>query len=286
MRVHRPSFEKVRARSEPIPSSLDGAVARLSGPVQFATEELAALQQTPREVPDAVPAARVVPERGERPAPEPVVQTEDPPPLVPAEEPALPLPVRLEEPGLPPPVRLEEPGLPPPVRLEEPGLPPPVRLEEPGLPPPVPPQREQPSGIGPSFSPGPGPEQPPPEPELEEPPPRTLPPELPDALPPAVSARGPSDAVVRARDALREARYEAVLVIAEEAREKTAEGADRAALEFAAGVAAIALGQTERARESFARAITEDTEFSPDPRTTSPKVLRVFEDVSRQRRGR
>jgi hypothetical protein len=157
----------------------------------------------------------------------------------------------------------------------------------PTLPPPVPPQRERPSGTGASFSPGPAPEQPQPpaeEPETAPPPApedEALPPELPDALLPSVSARGPADAVIRARDALREARYEAVLAIADESRERTPAGADRAALEFAAGSAAIALGRAERARESFARVLEQDGGFAPDRETTSPKVLRVFEQVER-----
>lgn len=232
--------EQVRARSEPIPLTLKGALARLADPVQFAVAEIAARSEAVAE-PAAVPAPSVVPARRES-----------------SEDTAQ---------------RNEDTG-----QHGEPDA---------TLPPPVPPQRERPSGSGASFSPGPAPGQPQPPVEKPEivPSPEldgdALPPELPDALRPSVSARGPSDAVVRARDALREARYEAVLAIADESRERTPAGVDRAALEFAAGSAAVALGRVERARESFARVLQEDSAFTPDREATSPKVLRVFEDVER-----
>ncbi len=51
-------------------------------------------------------------------------------------------------------------------------------------------------------------------------------------------------------------------------------------LELVTATAQVALGREALAREAFARALSNDPELSLDPRTTSPKVLRVFHAAS------
>ncbi len=82
------------------------------------------------------------------------------------------------------------------------------------------------------------------------------------------------------------ARFEEALATAAEARGALADlgvGGDtatqRVRLEVLAATAEIALGDEAAARESFTRAMRADPALSLDPRTTSPKVLRVFDGV-------
>ena len=85
---------------------------------------------------------------------------------------------------------------------------------------------------------------------------------------------------------LDEARFEEALATAAEARGTLADldaGAETAAqrvrLEVFTATAEIALGDDAAARESFTRAMRADPALSLDPRTTSPKVMRIFDGV-------
>lgn len=82
------------------------------------------------------------------------------------------------------------------------------------------------------------------------------------------------------------ARFDQALEAAERIRPKLAPVEDapgasqrRTRLEVLSATAQIALGQYEDARESFARVLAADPAFQLDARSTSPKVLHVFETV-------
>lgn len=92
--------------------------------------------------------------------------------------------------------------------------------------------------------------------------------------------------VAEARRELRAARFEEALAAAQAAREEseTFPASDpvrrlRAALEVVAATAEVALDRYGDAILSFERALEADPGLELDPRTTSPKVLAVFERV-------
>ncbi len=142
----------------------------------------------------------------------------------------------------------------------------------------VTPRREAPEPPGSRREPAPAPETRP-----VAAPPRAEP-EPPEPAPSALEVV--DEGLERAESQLQAARFEEVLAALDLLRATlaTAENdaevrARRARIEVLAGTAALALQREQEARESFARALQADPKLRLDPATTSPKVVRAFEQA-------
>ncbi len=94
------------------------------------------------------------------------------------------------------------------------------------------------------------------------------------ATPPSVAA--PLD---RTEKMIRAARFDDALGELERLRSEARRPEERARLEVLAATAQVAFGDETAARKSIERALRADPKLALDERTTSPKLLRVFDDA-------
>jgi hypothetical protein len=116
---------------------------------------------------------------------------------------------------------------------------------------------------------------------------------------PAVAAKKPADlgavdrALSEAENELNQARFARAVELTEQTRRELEGRTDspdlrdrRARLEVIAATALVALGRSEDAGESFARALRADPELELDPNSTPPKIRRLFQQIREQVQGR
>ncbi len=105
---------------------------------------------------------------------------------------------------------------------------------------------------------------------------------------------GPIDrALSEAESELNQARFARAVELTEQTRRELEGRSDspdlrdrRARLEVIAATALVALGRSEDAGESFARALRADPELELDPNSTPPKIRRLFQQIREQIQGR
>jgi tetratricopeptide (TPR) repeat protein len=113
--------------------------------------------------------------------------------------------------------------------------------------------------------------------------------------PAAVAAKKPADfgsidrALGEAENELNQARFARAVELTEQTRRDLEGRGDspdlrerRARLEVIAATALVALGRSEDAGESFARALRADPELELDPERTPPKIRRLFQQIREQ----
>lgn len=110
---------------------------------------------------------------------------------------------------------------------------------------------------------------------------------------PATDLGGVDRALGEAENELNQARFARAIELTEQTRRELEGRSDspdlrdrRARLEVIAATALIALGRSEDAGESFARALRADPELELDPSSTPPKIRRLFQQIREQVRGR
>ena len=117
--------------------------------------------------------------------------------------------------------------------------------------------------------------------------------------PAAVAAKRPADlgpidrALSEAESELNQARFARAVELTEQTRRELEGRSDspdlrerRARLEVIAATALVALGRSEDAGDSFARALRADPQLELDPSSTPPKIRRLFLQIREQIQGR